>query len=141
MEAPISPKFLLWTFTPYDGTIDSANHIHNFESNLVFHRASDAVKCLAFVITLRENTQTWFESLPGEIISSFQQLKKLFKENFFSYKKETKSAVSLFAIMQVHEESLCDFMSHFQNETLCIPCRDVSIAMIALRQGTRDSIL
>lgn len=59
--------------------------MHSFESNLVFHRASDAVKCLAFVTTLRENDWTRFESLPTETISSFQQLKKQFKENFIGY--------------------------------------------------------
>ncbi|MQL82620.1 hypothetical protein Taro_015098 [Colocasia esculenta] len=48
---------------------------------MVFHGASDAVKCRAFPATLKEAAQAWFEALPAGSIFSFHQLKKSFQDN------------------------------------------------------------
>lgn len=55
MESPILPNLQLPSFTPNDVTIDPVNHMHSFKTHLVFHRAMDMVKCMAFVMSLEEN--------------------------------------------------------------------------------------
>ncbi|MQL70699.1 hypothetical protein Taro_003011 [Colocasia esculenta] len=44
LEARVSLKLPLPSITPYNGTSDSADHIHGFELHMVFHGASDAAK-------------------------------------------------------------------------------------------------
>ncbi|MQL83682.1 hypothetical protein Taro_016182 [Colocasia esculenta] len=78
----VSPKLSLPSITPYDGTTDPRDHIHGFESHMVFHGASDAVKCRTFPATLKETVRAWFETLPAGSITSFPQLKKSFHDNF-----------------------------------------------------------
>ncbi|MQM20567.1 hypothetical protein Taro_053588 [Colocasia esculenta] len=113
LEAWVSPKLPLPSIAPYNGTTDPTDHVHGFESHMVFHRASDAAKCRSFPTTLKEAARAWFEALPAGSISSFHQLKKFFSDNFL----------------------------RFRTEALCIPSLDVSLATSALIRGTRDSFL
>ncbi|MQL98827.1 hypothetical protein Taro_031543 [Colocasia esculenta] len=141
LEARVSPKLPLPTIAPYDGTIDPADHIHGFQSHMVFHRASDVAKCQAFPATLKETVQAWFESLPTGSISSFHQLKKSFRDNFLGGRSQPRTAVSLLSVRQKKGEALWDYVKRFWIEALRIPRLDVPLATSALIQGTRDGFL
>ncbi|MQM08867.1 hypothetical protein Taro_041716, partial [Colocasia esculenta] len=110
LEARVSPKLPLPTIAPYDGTTDPADHIHGFESHMVFHGASDAAKCRAFLVTLKETARAWFETLSAGSISSFRQLKKSFRDNFLGGRSQPRTAASLLAVRQKKGEALWDFV-------------------------------
>ncbi|MQL75119.1 hypothetical protein Taro_007485 [Colocasia esculenta] len=134
LEAQVSSKLPLPTIAPYDGTTDPADHIHGFESHMVFHGASDAAKCRAFPATLKETARAWFETLPVGSITSFRQLKKSFRDNFLGGRSQPRTAASLLAVRQKKGEALWDF-------ALRISRLDVPLATSALIQGTRDGFL
>ncbi|MQL70560.1 hypothetical protein Taro_002870 [Colocasia esculenta] len=113
LEARVSPKLPLPTIALYDGTTDPADHIHGFESHMVFHRASDAAKYRAFPATLKETARAWFETLPAGSISSFRQLKKSFRDNFLGGRSQPRTAASLLTIRQKKSEALWDFVKRF----------------------------
>ncbi|MQL69050.1 hypothetical protein Taro_001379 [Colocasia esculenta] len=115
LEARVSPKLPLPTIAPYDGTTDLADHIHGFESHMVFHGASDAAKCRAFP--------------------------KSFRDNFLGGRSQPRTAASLLAVRQKKGEALWDFVKRFRTEALCISRLDVPLATSALIQGTRDGFL
>ncbi|MQM19974.1 hypothetical protein Taro_052989, partial [Colocasia esculenta] len=106
LEARVSPKLPLPTIAPYDGTTDPADHIHGFELHMVFHGASDAVKCRAFPATLKETARAWFEALPARSISSFHQLKKSFRDNFLGGRSQPRTTTSLLSVRQKKGEAL-----------------------------------
>ncbi|MQM13883.1 hypothetical protein Taro_046808 [Colocasia esculenta] len=141
LEAQVSSKLPLPTIAPYDGTTDPADHIHGFESHMVFHGASNAAKCRAFPATLKETARAWFETLPAGSITSFRQLKKSFRDNFLGGRSQPRTAASLLAVRQKKGEALWDFVKRFRTEALRISRLDVPLATSALIQGTRDGFL
>ncbi|MQL91471.1 hypothetical protein Taro_024089, partial [Colocasia esculenta] len=118
LEARVSPKLPLPTIAPYDGTSDPTDHIHGFESHMVFHGASDAAKCWAFPATLKETARAWFEALPAGSISSFHHLKKSFRDNFLGGRSQPRTAASLLTVRQKKGEALWDYVKRFQTELL-----------------------
>ncbi|MQM08015.1 hypothetical protein Taro_040862 [Colocasia esculenta] len=141
LEARVSLKLPLPTIVPYDGTFDSANHVHGFESHMVFHGASDAAKCRAFPTTLKETACAWFEALHACSITSFHQLKKSFRDNFLDGKSQPRTAASLMSVRQKKGEALWDYIKRFRTEALRISRLDVPLATSVLIQGTRDGYL
>ncbi|MQM14764.1 hypothetical protein Taro_047699, partial [Colocasia esculenta] len=141
LKARVSPKLPLPTIVPYDGTTDPADHIHGFESHMVFHGASDATNCCAFPATLKETARAWFEALPTGSISSFHQLKKSFRDNFLGGRLQSRTAASLLSVRKKKGESLWDYIKRFRTEALRIPRLDVPLATNALIQSTRDGFL
>ncbi|MQL77781.1 hypothetical protein Taro_010196, partial [Colocasia esculenta] len=141
LEAQVSSKLPLPTIAPYDGTTDPVDHIHGFESHMVFHGASDAAKCRAFPATLKETARAWLETLPAGSITSFHQLKKSFWDNFLGGRSQPRTAASLLAVRQKKGEALWDFVKRFRTEALRISHLDVPLATSALIQGTRDGFL
>ncbi|MQM02578.1 hypothetical protein Taro_035346 [Colocasia esculenta] len=141
LEARVSPKLPLPTIAPYDGTTDPADHIHGFESHIVFHGASDAAKCRAFPATLKKTARAWFETLPAGSISSFRQLKKSFRDNFLGGRSQPRMAACLLALHQKKDEALWDFVKGFRTEALRISRLDVPLETSALIQGTHDGFL
>ncbi|MQM09242.1 hypothetical protein Taro_042107 [Colocasia esculenta] len=126
LKARVSPKLPLSTIAPYDSTSNPADHIHGFESHMVFHGASDVAKCRAFPATLKETARAWFEALPAGSISSFHH---------------DQGRSQLLAIRKKKGEALWDYIKRFQTKALRIPCLDVLLATSALIQGTRDGFL
>ncbi|MQL77348.1 hypothetical protein Taro_009752 [Colocasia esculenta] len=106
LEARVSLKLPLPTIAPYDGTTDPADHIHGFESHMVFHGASDAAKCRAFPATMKDTTRAWFEALPAGSISSFHQLKKSFRNNFLGGRSQPRTTASLLSVRQKKGKAL-----------------------------------
>ncbi|MQM16841.1 hypothetical protein Taro_049802 [Colocasia esculenta] len=141
LEALVSPKLPLPSIAPYDGTTDPADHVHGFESHMVFHGASDAAKCRSFPTTLKEAARAWFEALPAGSISSFHQLKKSFSDNFLVGRSQPRTAASLLSVRQKKDEALWDYVQWFRTEVLRIPSLDVSLATSSLIRGTRDGFL
>ncbi|MQL70269.1 hypothetical protein Taro_002576 [Colocasia esculenta] len=141
LETWVSPKLPLPSIAPYDGTTDPTDHVHGFESHMVFHGASDAAKCRSFPTTLKEAARALFEALPAGSISSFHQLKKSFRDHFLAGRSQSRTAASLLSVRQKKDEALWDCIQRFRTEALRIPRLDVTLATSVLIQGTRDGFL
>ena len=62
------------TFTDmelYEGSTDPQKHMDAFKSRMTLAEASNLIKCMAFLITLKKAALKWFNSLPLRFINKF----------------------------------------------------------------------
>ena len=75
-------KFKMPALDSYDGTRDPCDHIATFMTTMHLQGVPDKIMCKAFPVTLKGPTRLWFSKLPPNTITSFQELSKLFVNNF-----------------------------------------------------------
>ena len=95
----------------------------------------DEIMCKAFPTTLKGPTKVWFGKLPPNTITSFQELSKLFVNNFVGGQRHKHSSSSLLNIEQGEKESLRTFISHFNKEALLVDEMDNKILLAAFYNG------
>ncbi|XP_020588161.1 uncharacterized protein LOC110029980 [Phalaenopsis equestris] len=83
--------------------------------------ASDALLCQVFPATLKGQARTWFYSLSGDTINTFNKLAKLFAEQFIANQRIIKDSSHLSEIRQSEGESLKDYFRRFSTEARQIP--------------------
>ena len=79
---PLPSKFKMPALDSYDGKRDPCDHIATFKTTVHLHGFSDEIMCRAFPTTLKGPTRVWFSKIPQNTITSFQELSKLFINNF-----------------------------------------------------------
>ena len=79
---PLPPKFKMPSLDSYDGTRDPFDHIATFKTTMHLQRVLDEVMCRAFPTTLKGPARVWFSKIPPNSVSSFEELSKLFVNNF-----------------------------------------------------------
>ena len=62
----------------------------------------------------------WFSKIPPNTISSFEELSKLFVNNFIGGQRHKCSLSNLLTIEQGENESLWSFITHFNREALMV---------------------
>ncbi|MED6205427.1 hypothetical protein PIB30_017460 [Stylosanthes scabra] len=104
-ELPKKFKCLM-DMEPYDRTSDPKHHPDVFDNWMVLLNASDAAKRKAFIVTLKKDALTWFNSLSPRSINSFSELFESFLKNFTTRRKLPKTCLNLYSIVRKPEESL-----------------------------------
>ena len=99
MDKPPPDGFRMPPMDKYDGIGDPINHVLTFDALLLLHNISDAIKCKAFPQTLKGPGQTWYRQLAPNLIDSFDQLSKLFVNQFIGGKTHAKSSASLMSVV------------------------------------------
>ncbi|XP_020597695.1 uncharacterized protein LOC110037396 [Phalaenopsis equestris] len=79
-------------------------------------RASDVLLCQVFLTNLKGQARTWFYSLPGDTINTFNELAKLFSERFNANRRIIKDSSHLSGIHQSEGESLKDYFDRFSTK-------------------------
>ena len=79
---PLPPKFKMISLDSYDGERDPFDHIATFKTTVHLQGVPDAIMCRAFPTTLKGPTRVWFSKIPPNTVSSFEELSKLFINNF-----------------------------------------------------------
>ena len=79
-------RFKMPTLDSYDGTHDPCDHIATFKTTMHLQSVLDEIICRAFPTTLKGPAKVWFGKLPPNTITSFQELSKLFVNNFIEVK-------------------------------------------------------
>nr|GEX70171.1 reverse transcriptase domain-containing protein [Tanacetum cinerariifolium] len=74
--------------------------------------------CHMFNSTLTGNTRVWFDDLPAELIDSYDDLKKVFLENYLQQKKYIKDPIELHNLKQRDGESTKDFVRRYKLESM-----------------------
>ena len=103
---PLPPKFKMPSLDSYDGMRDLFDHIATFKTTLHFQGVLDEIMCGAFPTTLKGPARVWFSKIPPNLVSSFEELSKLFVNNFIGGQRHRCSSSSLLTIEQGENESL-----------------------------------
>ena len=90
----------------YDGMCDSFDNIATFKTTMHLQGVPNEIMCRAFPTTLKGPAQVWFSKIPPNTVSSFEELSKLFVNNFIEGKRHKCSSSSLLTIEQGENESL-----------------------------------
>ena len=95
---PLPPKFKMPSLDSYDGTRDPCDHIVTFKTIMYLQGVPDEIMCRAFPTTLKRPARVWFSKIPPNIIGSFEELSKLFVNNFIGGQRHKCSSSSLLTI-------------------------------------------
>ena len=95
---PLPPKFKMPSLDSYDGTRYPFNHITTFKTTIHLQGVPDEIMCRAFPTTLKGLAQVWFSKIPPNTVSSFEELSKLFVNNFIEEQRHKHSSSSLLTV-------------------------------------------
>ena len=95
---PLPSKFKMPSLDSYDGTRDPCDHIATFKTIMHLQGVPDEIMCKAFPTTLKGPTQVWFNKIPPNTVSFFEELNKLFVNNFIGGQKHKCFSSSLLTI-------------------------------------------
>ena len=140
MSHPLSSKFKMPTSDSYDGMHDPCDHIAMFKTTMHLKGVPDEIMCGAFPTTLKGPVRVWFSKLPLNTITSFQELRKLFVNNFVGGRRQKCSSSSLLNIEQGENESLRTFISPFNKEALLVDEMDDKILLVAFYNGVSSDL-
>ena len=97
---PLPTKFKMPPLDSYDGTCDPFDHIATFKTTMHLQEIPDEIMCRAFPITLKGPARVWFRKIPPNSVSSFEELSKLFVNNFIGGQRHKRSSSNLLIIEQ-----------------------------------------
>ena len=132
---PLPPKFKMLSLDSYDGTCDLFDHIATFKTTMHLQGVSDEIMCRAFPTTLKGPARVWFSKIPRNLISYFEELSKLFVNNFIGGQRHKRSSSSLLTIKQGENESLRSFITRFNREALTVDEVDDELLLAAFHNG------
>ena len=95
---PLPSKFKMPSLDSYDGTRDPCDHIATFKTIMHLQGVPNEIMCKAFPTTLKGPTQVWFSKIPPNTVSFFEELNKLFVNNFIGGQKHKCFSSSLLTI-------------------------------------------
>ena len=113
---PLPPKFKMPSLDSYDGTRDPFDHIATFKTMMYLQGVPNEIMCRAFPTTLKVPIRVWFSKIPPNTESSFEELSKLFVNNFIRGQRHKRFSSSLLTIEQGENENLQSFITHFNKE-------------------------
>ena len=96
--------------------------------------------CRAFPITLKGPERVWFNKIPPNLVSSFEELSKLFVNNFIGGQRHKRSSSSLLSIEQGENESLRSFITRFNREALSVDEVDDRLLLAAFHNGVNSNL-
>ena len=137
---PLPPKFKMPSLDSYDGACDPFDHIATFKTTMHLQGVPDEIMCRAFPTTLKGPVRVWFNKIPPNIVSSFEELSKLFVNNFIGGQRHKRSSSSLLTIEQGENESLRSFISRFNREALTVDEVDDKLLLAAFHNRVNSDL-
>ena len=128
-------KFKLPSLDSYDGTRDPFDHIATFKTTMHLQGVPDEIMCRAFPTTLKGLAWVWFNKIPLNSVSAFEELSKLFVNNFIGGQRHKRSLSNLLTIEQGENESLRSFITRFNREALSVDEMDDKLLLVAFHNG------
>ena len=92
---PLPSKFKMPSLDSYDGTHDPCDHIATFKTTMRLQGVLDKIMCWAFLTTLKGPAQVWFSNISLNTVGFFEELSKLFVNNFIGGQRHKLSSSSL----------------------------------------------
>ncbi|XP_056691650.1 uncharacterized protein [Spinacia oleracea] len=91
-----------------------------------------------FQTTLSGVAADWYKKLPAGSVFSFRQIQEDFVRRFISKVERKKTSGELMSISQRPKESLREYLTRFNNESITIPDLQQEIAVLALLRGMQE---
>ena len=79
---PLPSKFKMPSLVSYYRTRDPCDHIATFKTTMHLQGVPDGIMYRIFPTTLKGSARVWFNKIPPNTVSSFEELSKLFINNF-----------------------------------------------------------
>jgi len=124
----------------YDGMCDSFDNIATFKTTMHLQGVPNEIMCRAFPTTLKGLARVWFSKIPPNTVSSFEELSKLFVNNFIEGQRHKCSSSSLLTIEQGENESLRSFITHFNKDALTVDEMDDKLLLAAFHNGVNFNL-
>ncbi|XP_030923261.1 uncharacterized protein LOC115950151 [Quercus lobata] len=137
---PLPPKFKMPLLDSYDGARDPFDHIATFKTTMHLQGVPDEIMCRAFPTTLKGPTLVWFSKILPNTMSSFEELSKLFVNNFIGGQRHKRSSSSLLTIEQGENESLRSFITRFNREALTVDEVDDNLLLAAFHNRVNSDL-
>ncbi|XP_030970385.1 uncharacterized protein LOC115990730 [Quercus lobata] len=137
---PLPPKFKITSLDSYDGVRDPFDLIATFKTTMHLQGVLDEIMCRAFPTTFKGPTLVWFSKIPSNSVSSFEELSKLFVNNFIGGQRYKRSSSSLLTIEQGENESLWSFITHFNRGALMVDEVDDKLLSAAFHNGVNSDL-
>lgn len=137
---PLPSKFKMPSLDSYDGTRDPFDHIATFKTTMHLQGVPDEIMCRAFPTTLKGPARVWFSKIPPNTVGSFEELSKLFVNNFIGGQRHKRSSSSLLTIEQGENESLRSFITRFNREALTVDEVDDKLLLAAFHNGVNSDL-
>ncbi|XP_076905390.1 uncharacterized protein LOC143561144 [Bidens hawaiensis] len=111
----------------YNGMTDPSDHLQNFIAVGGVSGWTLPYWCHMFALTLIGAAREWFEKLPDGEVSSWDDLVKKFSQHFSQQKKHTRDQSEILDVVRRDNESIEDFITRFNDESLNISriCKDM----------------
>ncbi|KAL2471176.1 Retrotransposon gag protein [Abeliophyllum distichum] len=119
----------------YDGSSDPVDYLRAFVNLMRLQATPDAIRCRAFLPTLRQEAKDWVATFPPKLIRTFY---KNFAAYFISSKHVKKTAFGLMQLTQDKDEMLKDFITQLNRATLGIKDLQMSALVTAMMSVTRS---
>ncbi|XP_076934664.1 uncharacterized protein LOC143601039 [Bidens hawaiensis] len=104
----------------YNGMTDPSDHLQNFVAVGGVSGWTLPYWCHMFALTLTRPTREWFEKLPDGQIFSWVDLVKTISQQFSKQKKHTRDQSEILYVIRRDNESVEDFITRFNDESLNI---------------------
>ena len=137
---PLPPKFKMPSLDSYDRTRDPFNHITTFKTTMHLQGVLDEIMYRAFPTTLKGPAQVWFSKILPNTVSPFEELSKLFVNNFIKGQRHKHSSSNLLTIEQGENESLRSFITRFNREALTMDEMDDKLLLVAFHNGVNSDL-
>ena len=137
---PLPSKFKMPSLDLYDGTCDPCDHIATFKTTMLLQRVPDKIMCRVFPTTLKGLAWVWFNKIPPNTIGSFEELSKLFVNNFIGGQRHKRFSSNLLTIEQGENECLRSFITRFNKEALTIDEMDDKLMFASFHNGVSSNL-
>ena len=136
----LPPKFKMPSLDSYDGTCDPFDHIATFKTTMHLQGVPNEIMCRAFPTILKGSARVCFSKIPPNSVSSFEDLSKLFVNNFIGGQRHKRSSSSLLTIEQGENESLRSFITRFNREALSVDEVDDKLLLAAFHNEVNSDL-
>ena len=137
---PLPPKFKMPSLDSYDRTCDPFDHIATFKTTMHLQWVPDEIMCRAFPTTLKRPARLWFSKITPNSVNFFEELSKLFVNNFIGEQRYKRSSSNLLTIEQGENESLRSFITRFNREALTMDEVDDKLLLAAFHNGVNSDL-
>jgi hypothetical protein len=137
MAVPLPLKFKIPQIDAFDGTKDPLDHLETYKSLMHLQAVPDAIMCRAFPIALRGAARMWFNKFAPNTISTFKELSRHFVSYFIAGQRYRRPATYLLNIKQAKGETLREFTTRFNKESMQVDNADDQVAIAAYMSGLR----
>ena len=137
---PLPSKFKTPSLDSYNGTRDPFDHIATFKTTMHLQGVPNEIMCRAFPTTLKGSAQVWFSKIPPNSVSSFEELSKLFVNNFIGGQRHKRFSSSLLTIEQGENASLRSFITRFNREALSVDEADDKLLLVAFHNRVNSDL-